>query len=353
MNVSLLLGRWFLPVLAVSFASYVLPAGEASAWARGACESLWIDSHLRSDLSSSAPALDKGLGFLVPNETNNGRLGPKLAQTPQGLFVTTGTERGLMTSALLPENPKGLVLVDRDPKVVFFNLMNRAILSLAKSREDYLALRFRGTFETVSARLKNEGAQISAENNRILNDPSSWRWWKEAVQDSPSWRAFYRDPSLNPDRAYEGANYLFSDKLYTRVSDLAKRDAIYVWQLDMKSNEFKNRLRVIGNKLGTQVSLFDLSNAWQEGYIGYQSTIGIFTFLESLIAPKASLVFTYMAKDPQASRQGESVFEYSVVARESLRSWDELHTLFIGLDRQDPSRITYPRTRNPRFNDDF
>ena len=353
MNVSLVLGRWVLPVLAVSFVSYVLPKGEASAWARGACESLWIDSHLRSDLASRAPALDKGLGFLVPNETNNGRLGPKLAQTPQGLYVTTGTERGLMTSALLPENPKGLVLVDRDPKVVFFNLMNRALLSLAKNREDYLALRLKGTFETVAARLKTEGASISAENNRVLNDPSSWRWWKEAVQDSQSWRTFYRDPSQNADRAYEGANYLFSDRLFARVSELAKRDAIYVWQLDMKSNEFKNRLRVIGGKLETQVSLFDLSNAWQEGYIGYQSTIGIFAFLESLIAPKASLVFTYMARDSKGSRQGESVFEYTVVPRETLRSWDELHSRFVGMDLQDPSRISYPRTRNPRFNDDF
>lgn len=347
------LGRFVLSAFLAYWASYTPPQAEGRAWARGACESLWVDSHLRSDLSTSAPALDRGLGFLVPNETNNGRLGPKLAQTPQGLYVTTGTERGLMTAALLPENPKGLVLVDRDPKVVFFNLMNRALLSLSKNREDYLALRLRGTFESANVRLQTEGVGISAENNRVLKDPASWRWWKEAVQDSASWQAFYRDPSLNADRAYEGANYLFSDKLFARVSDLAKRDAIYVWQLDMKSDDFKSRLQVTGRQLGVQISLFDLSNAWQEGYIGYQSTIGIFSFLESLMAPTASLIFSYMKKDPQGVRLGESVFDYTVVPRASLRSWDELRSHFVGMDLQDPSRSTYPRTRNPRFNDDF
>lgn len=343
--------RFVLPALLIFLVSYFVPQGATFAQARGACESLWVDASLRSDLPSGVPLLDKGPGFLVPNETHGGRLGPKLAHTPSGLYVTTGTERGLMTSALLPENPKGLVLVDRDPKVVFFNLMNRALLALARNRQDYLELRLRGNFETVSERLRTEGAEISNENSRLLKDPAAWRWWKEAVQASSAWESFHRDPSLNPDRSYAGANYLFSDKLFARVSDLAKRDVIYVWQLDMKSEEFKKRLRVIGGEVRAQVSLVDLSNAWQEGYIGYKATIELFAFLETLISPKASLVFTYMAKDSAGS--GETIFEYSVMAREELRSWNDLQMLFVGLDRQDPSRVPYQRVRYSRMSDDY
>ena len=78
--------------------------------------------------------------FLAPNEQHPAEALPLWKQSPSGLYISVGTERGFMAAGANP-NATHLLLVDRDPTVTYFNRINTALLELAENRENYLQLR--------------------------------------------------------------------------------------------------------------------------------------------------------------------------------------------------------------------
>ena len=79
---------------------------------------------------------DKKASFLAPNEEYPADAVRILDQAVSGVYLSVGTERGFIGAALA-SNITHLLLADRDPRVVFFNRINIALLTVAQSREEY------------------------------------------------------------------------------------------------------------------------------------------------------------------------------------------------------------------------
>jgi hypothetical protein len=310
------------------------------------CDLLMKDQTIHSDRVLEPLSFVSGRGFIVPNEKEIGSLRQAFSKTPEGLYVTVGTERGFTSAAISSPQTKALVLVDRDLNVVTFNLMNKALLSLAKSREDYLRLRLTATFDEIQLAL-NQASAVSIENTNNLKNKKMWMWWQTHVQQSLAWSEFHRDPELNSTGAFKNGNYLFDEGLFAAISQLAKQNQIYVFHSDLGADYFKNRLTQLSNELKVKVSVLDLSNGWQEGYLGHQGTVDLVTRLQSYLMPSTNLVLSSLRAHPTI--QGLTAFQYSVLSLSSLRSVSELYSIMANLARQEPSQKPQARSNRQRF----
>lgn len=290
-------------------------------------------------------SLDKN--FLVPNEKNLGLVRSQFSTGATGIYVSVGTERGFMSAALTGEKTKALVLIDRDANVASFNHVNKALLALARSREDYLQLRLQSSFEDLQKRVLQD-PHLSAENKETLMDASIWQWWQLQVQQSAEWRVFHQDPRLREDTSYRDTNYLFDDQLFQAVSSLAKQNKIFVMHSDLAADQVVFGLTELSQHLQQRLSYVDLSNSWQEGYLGHQKTLQLLTDLSSAMSPFTRLVFTYQALDFQGGNQ-RTIFKYSFVERDSLTTFQSLGSHLVNLERAEPSRPRPDRARMSRF----
>ncbi len=307
------------------------------------CETLFFDQSLQSDRLTSVPAPGKGNGFIVPNEKNIGGVRSTFAEAPTGIYVSVGTERGFMGAALTGKATKALVLVDLDPRVLLFNLLNKSLLELALDRQDYLEMRLRSSFETIAIRAKTS-ASLSSEGREILSNPENWTWWTSNVQKHVEWREFHDPAQLS----YRDANYLFDDGLFNSISALAKQGQIFVYNSNLKSDDVRTKLLGLSRALNVRLGVFDFSNAWDEGYLGLQTTVGILSSLKDITGPKTYFVFTYLTANPDA-RETSSIFKYWIVRSESV-GLESLVPLLGGFMRLDPSRGSgNSRSRMDRF----
>ena len=310
------------------------------------CQALFQPNSLASDPFGAISRLKPGPGFVVPNEENTDSL-RRFFSAPgairaKGLFVSVGTERAFMTAALAGEKVETLVLVDIDPRILFFNRINKALLAISRSREDYLKLRLEASFEDVLARTRENGQTISNENRVAIEDSANWSWWTVNVQRAGGWSEFHQaDSSL-----YRGTNYLFDNALFDSVSKLAKENRIVVIEADLGSTEFRQRLGDISVGLNQKIAFFDISNAW--AYLGHQRTVEMFASLNDLTTAQTNLILTYQTLDPHQ----KTIFQYAFVQVGDSKAIDqELHSLMGMMARLDPSRRRSPddRMRSPRF----
>jgi hypothetical protein len=313
------------------------------------CENLWLDSRLSSDLPNAVPDINLGPGFTMPNEKNPAGLASDLKGTPSGIYVAVGTERALMGAALNKGHTAAVIQLDRDDKVVTYNLFNRALLALAKNREHYLQLRLRGTLSEIQTEALQNRSGLSLENQKVLNNPKMWEWWNEHVQLSLEWQAFHQDPHLNVHQEFIDANYLFDDQLYAHVSRLAKENRIIVLHENLGSETLVQRLQQISQALGLRISIFDMSNAWQEGYLGHQKTVKLFESLRGFLEPEARFVMSYLTKGSSQTGNLQTQFAYTVINLASLNSTAALIPFMQNMEKQEPSRIPPARSRLNRF----
>jgi len=328
---------------------FILVFINVSSWAGNRqCEQLWNHNYIKSDQLKVLPSSEHGSGFILPNEKNLENIRSNLALVTEGLYVTVGTERGFMSAALTGDKTKALVLVDRDDKVVLYNLINKSLLALAKNREDYLKLRQTVTYTDLQTYIKIHGRYLSRENQQTLTHPQIWSWWIQNVQQNIQWHSFHQDPQLNADKSYANTNYLFDNKLFDSISELAKNNQIYVFHENLNSPEFLQKLTFISRTLHQNISVFDMSNSWQEGYLGHQQTITIINSLQSLMRPKSQIILTYQSTD-NVSTQNFSQFKYSMFTISSLNTMNDLNHILGNLTRIEPSRPTPNRARMQRF----
>ncbi len=305
------------------------------------CEILFFDLSLQSDRVTTVPASEKGTGFIVPNEKNIGAVRATFAEASAGIYVSVGTERGFMGAALTGQATKALVLVDVDPRAFLFNLLNKSLLQLATDRRDYLELRLRSSFATIALRAKNSSS-ISSESRELLSHPEHWIWWTRHVQRHSEWREFH-DPA---QPAYRDANYLFDDGLFNSLSALAKQGRIFVYNSNLKADGLRTKLFGLARALNMRLSVLDFSNAWDEGYLGLQVTVGILNSVREITDPKTYFVFTYVAANPDA-RETSSIFKYWIIRSESVEP-EKLASILGGFMRADPSRGV-GTTRSPVY----
>ncbi|CAN5691672.1 hypothetical protein BH10BDE1_BH10BDE1_01320 [soil metagenome] len=334
---------WYTSLLSLIAAGLI-----SSQAAANQCENLFLAERLHSDPPPASLETKNGTGFIVPNEKNIGDVRSLFSVAPSGVFVTVGTERGFISAAMTGKATKSLVLVDRDPKVLLFNLVNKSLLELAKDRSDYVDMRLRASFEIVSNRAIHSSS-LSSEARDILSSRENWSWWTEQVQKSSAWTEFHDPAQTN----FKNANYLFDEQLFNSISALAKVGRIFVFNADLKSDDLLLKVQDLSRTLGLRLAVLDFSNAWDEGYIGLNGTSSIISSMKNMTAPETLYVFTYLAPDSDV-RNNSSMFRYWFVSEGQLAGPSQLQSMLGAFMRRDPSRATSTtRSRVNRFDSDF
>lgn len=213
--------------------------------------------------------------YLAPNEQSPVDSLSLLKVAPRGRGFFVGTERGLIAAGLT-DNITGLDLVDFNDQVIAFNSINWVLIKAAQSREGYLHLRLKATFQEWLAAAEKVNHNFA---QTILRDEHSWKWWQQATRAVRENSEFQADPSqvkINRNFVekieFDQANYLFYDEQFLRVKQLVDRDAIRIAKINLREISqvltFVNDLSVRKSQYG----IVDISNAWQPGYLGATRT---------------------------------------------------------------------------------
>lgn len=221
--------------------------------------------------------------FLPPNERHPIMLLQQLEEYIEGALISVGTERGLMTVAIA-KKVTALVQVDYDPETVLYNEINRELLKISTSRLDYFNLRMSLSFE--SWKTRGAGTLLANESNfEFFRDQISREGFDLFQNPNPP-----REPNVGL-KPFAGGNYLFDDRAFARVHQMAKADKIEVYQLDLKNAAAVEALIARLSKT-TAISLFDVSNAWWGRYAGHDAILAIAGNL-ALRNQKTRMVLTY------------------------------------------------------------
>jgi len=184
--------------------------------------------------SQSTPGI-----YLPPNEQHPSVALPIFGKSNREVYVSVGTERSFIGAALTRAN--GLFVIDYDPQTIRFANINRALLAASTGRTDYLNLRLSASPELWQQR----SLRLAGEDKKTLSNPDSWTFWDTKVRrNQAAWDNafghFHTEPK-GPGDPFFAANYLFDDRLFTHLSQLAKGSRIWALQLDLRhENEVRS-----------------------------------------------------------------------------------------------------------------
>lgn len=204
--------------------------------------------------------------YLPPNEQHPAVALPIYHKSNHGVYVSVGTERSFIGAAL--SGAEALFVIDYDPQTVRFANINRALLAASTDRADYLNLRLSASPELWQQRSRH----LAAEDKETLSNPDSWTFWDKKVRkNQTAWDNafghFHTEPKV-PSDPFFASNYLFDDRLYSQLSQLAKGSRIWALQLDLRhENEVRSlceELKSRGLTLGV-IDTSDVPNASNTG----------------------------------------------------------------------------------------
>ena len=196
--------------------------------------------------------------YLPPNEQHPAVALPIYSKSNHGVYVSVGTERSFIGAALSRAN--ALFVIDYDPETIQFAKINRALLAASADRADYLNLRLNAPSEVWQQRVQ----RLAAEDKEALSNPESWSFWDKKVRkNQTAWNSafgHFHNESKNPNDAFFAANYLFDDRLYSQLSQLAKGSRIWALRLDLRhDNEVRSLCEGLKSK-GFTLGIIDTSD---------------------------------------------------------------------------------------------
>ncbi len=234
--------------------------------------------------------------FIAPNEKHPQNSRDILAQAPDGVLVSVGTERGFI-SASLGAGIDHLIQLDSSFEVVAYNQINAVLLALSRTREDYLFLRFQADHSRWVSRLASS-AFDNPMYRKILSS-THWDAWNRDVRAAKShdYSDFHRrwDGQKKPCHdCFSGANYLFDDVLYTKLAEMAKAGNIEAHFADFgRVNYIESMFRDM-TATGKKISILDLSNAWEPQYLTTEKLARLLETIKPYVHPKAILLLSRM-----------------------------------------------------------
>jgi len=204
--------------------------------------------------------------YLPPNEQHPAVALPIYRKSNHGVYVSVGTERSFIGAAL--SEAKALFVIDYDPQTIRFANINRALLAASTDRADYLNLRLSASPELWQQRSRS----LAAQDKETLSNPDSWTFWDKSVRkNQAAWdNAFghFHTGPKSPSDPFFASNYLFDDRLYSHLSQIAKGSRIWALQLDLRhENEvrsFCEELKSRALTLGV-IDTSDVPNASETG----------------------------------------------------------------------------------------
>jgi len=170
--------------------------------------------------------------YLPPNEQHPAVALPIYGKGNHGVYVSVGSERSFIGAALSRAN--GLFVIDYDAQTIRFARINRALLAASTDRADYLSLRLSASPEL----WRQRSLRLAAEDKETLSNPDSWAFWDTKVRkNQAAWDNaflhFHTEPK-GPGDPFFASNYLFADRLYRHLSQLAKGSRIWALPLDLR-----------------------------------------------------------------------------------------------------------------------
>ena len=220
-------------------------------------------SHSNDPTTESQP--NPGV-YLPPNEQHPAVALPIYRKSNRGVYLSVGTERSFIGAAL--SSASALFVIDYDPQTIRFANINRALLAASTDRADYLNLRLSASPELWQQRSQ----RLAAQDKMTLSNPDSWAFWDKNVRkNQTAWDSafghFHTEPN-GPSDPFFASNYLFDDRLYSHLSQLAKGSRIWALQLDLRhQNEVRSlceELKAKALTLGV-IDTSDVPNASETG----------------------------------------------------------------------------------------
>jgi hypothetical protein len=241
--------------------------------------------------------LASGESYIIPNEEYPQHARKILSKAPSGLYVSVGTERGFI-GVSQAKGASHLLLLDNNSDVVNFNKINIELLKLSETREDYLQLRHAENRQVWLDRLKKNSLH-SGKENILLSQEETWKSWKSKL-GSKGWAQFHRRPGkgLTQFTKFKKANYLYSDRLFSKIQRLAKNDRVQAEHFDFSSEDSVRSLVVGIKKSGLPLSVVDMSNAVDNMYIKKSQVQFIIEEFNKVAEPKSIFLSTVMAGIP-------------------------------------------------------
>lgn len=220
--------------------------------------------------------------FISPNELNLEYLAPYSKKIPSGALLSVGTERGFIAFSMFDQFTQ-LILIDRDPNVAIFNLINIELLKIAQNREEYLDFR-KVIFGTNPSRnLKHDSLVkkiVASSHNNISI---------EHIKHMNQFMFDFETFPLTTEKIDSKFNYLWNDSLFLRLSSAAKASKIRV--LNSEFSEISEE--ILTPLLGSDsISTIDLSNAWHKQYFGIIKSIKLFERLKSFFTKNSIIIYT-------------------------------------------------------------
>lgn len=203
--------------------------------------------------------------YATPNEQNPQQGRAIYQMAPEGVYVSVGTERGLIGFAFA-EKTSHLLLVDWDRNVVLYNRININLLKMAESPQHLLWLRTEAMHAEWKTVIK-DSPYLTHEEKRYLRRKAIFEYWN-SQRSNVYMRQFHQDFSQNKLNApFRKANYLFNQKMFVRLQEAARNGRIEVTQASIASIQFIRQLKDSLTKLGLKVAVLDVSNGWWKRYI--------------------------------------------------------------------------------------
>lgn len=195
--------------------------------------------------------------YINPTEHNPAAASFILDSAPSGLYFTVGSERAFIGAAQT-HNVTHLLIVDIQQNLLNFNLLNIALLQVAESRLDYLWLRLSAS----PAELVKRFEKIDIGARTYLYNEHNWEWWQK-IREQAGFILLEAKPA-NFDHAFHGANYLYDDIQFNRISKMAKLGNIACVLADLgdeaQVKDIANKLR----DLRISLAVLDISDLWYD-----------------------------------------------------------------------------------------
>jgi hypothetical protein len=166
---------------------------------------------------------------------------------------------------------------------------------MAKSREDYVHLRLHADWNEWQKRIKEKSETNSMETLGQSSVYDNWKKWSQLVRQS-GFNEFHSDVNYQTGsesgRPFGGANYLFSDIQFNHIRKLATDGKISIAHFDFGNEQAMKKLFTVMAENNLKISVLDISNAYEEGYLGYQGLSSLLMNAEHVTHSESVLLLT-------------------------------------------------------------
>lgn len=256
---------------------------------------------------------------VYPNERR-----PELAeslwrQAGRGVYLSVGSERSFFGAA--KTDATDLIIVDRDPSVLLFAYINRALLKNSRFGDlaDYRHLRL----EASEAEWKKRTGLSSAH----------FKWWDLIIRQGRQPMLIDGETHLSPPvespdllhhpKSYRrgdpffGVNYMVEPELLRRLQTLAEENRIRIIDRDWNDSKLALDLQGVLTRENLNVSVLDLSNAWWPSYINGRNLYRDLNTLSRVARPNSLVLFSHTPYFPGVSLK---------------RDYETIHWIYFGVN---------------------